>query len=182
MEQFVLTTDGACLGNPGAGGWSYIIRGADGSSRSDSGGAANVSNNQMELTAALEGLRSLIRPSRVLLMSDSMYLLDGMSKWMPNWKRRGWTRKAKRGESGEVKNLNLWKLLDEQAQRHQITYKWVRGHAGHADNEACDKLATAAAFSFLPEREPVNERVIAGDISPWMLTSQPAWTDLLLAP
>jgi len=132
-------TDGACSGNPGRGGWAAILRyGA--SERELSGGAAMTTNNRMEMTAAIEGLAALKRPCRVRLCTDSKYLCDGITRWLPQWKSRGWRTADKK----PVKNLDLWQRLDEAALPHRIEWIWVRGHAGHPENERADALARAA--------------------------------------
>jgi ribonuclease HI len=135
-------TDGACLGNPGPGGWACIVR-CDMETRELSGGAEHTTNNRMELTAVIEGLRTLDHPSQVLLCSDSEYVLKGLSEWMAGWKKRGWRTSQKK----PVLNVELWKTLDELASRHQMKYEWVRGHTGHAENERCDQLAMAEAMN-----------------------------------
>lgn len=137
-----LFTDGACLGNPGPGGWAYILRHpATGKSIEASGGEPHTTNNRMELTAVLQGLRSLKQPSAVKIVGDSEYVLKGLTEWLPGWKKRGW-RKA---DKAPVLNADLWQQLDEQKQIHPITVEWTRGHAGHQENERCDQLAKAAA-------------------------------------
>jgi ribonuclease HI len=139
-----LYCDGACLGNPGPGGWAYLlrIRTSKGiQEKEDSGHQPETTNNRMELTAALRGLAALKRPCTVELVSDSQYLVKGLMDWMKNWKRAGW-RKADRSP---VLNADLWEALDAEATRHQVSAKWVRGHAGHPDNERVDQLAREAA-------------------------------------
>ncbi len=135
-ERVVIYTDGACSGNPGPGGWGAILqfRGAE---RELSGGEPLTTNNRMEMTAALEGLNALKRPCTVDLFTDSQYLMQGMTSWMKNWKQRGW----KTADNKPVKNEDLWRRLDEARSRHQVTWKWVKGHAGHALNERADQLA-----------------------------------------
>ncbi|MEO1717718.1 MAG: ribonuclease HI [Planctomycetota bacterium] len=136
-----LYTDGACSGNPGPGGWGLILRHpASGKEIERSGAEADTTNNRMELTAVIEGLKLLTRPSRVLLVSDSKYVLDGLESWIAGWKRRGWKTAAKK----PVKNEALWRELDELRNRHEVTMRWIRGHAGHAENERADALAVAA--------------------------------------
>jgi ribonuclease HI len=134
-----LFTDGACSGNPGPGGWAYLLRHADsGKEREGSGGEARTTNNRMELTAAIEGLNALTRPSDVHLVSDSQYLIKGLAEWMDGWKAKGW----KRGRQ-EVVNLDLWLALDDLRRRHTIRPMWIRGHNSHPENERCDRLAVA---------------------------------------
>ena len=132
-------TDGACSGNPGPGGWGAVLR-WNGSEKELSGAAAATTNNRMELMAAIEALNALSRPCRVALTTDSHYVKNGITQWLANWKRRGWRTAAKK----PVKNADLWQALDEAASRHEIAWHWVRGHAGHAENERADGLARAA--------------------------------------
>jgi ribonuclease HI len=137
-----LFTDGACSGNPGPGGWGFVLR-VDGVEREGSGGEPRTTNNRMELLGAIEGLRQLDRPSRVRLVSDSQYLVKGLSEWLDGWKRRGWRRKE-----GPVLNVELWQELDRLRAIHQIKAEWVRGHVGHPENERCDRLAVAVIDQF----------------------------------
>ena len=132
-----LFTDGACSGNPGPGGWGYVLR-VHGVESEGSGGESPTTNNRMELLGAIEGLRTLQTPSRVRLVSDSQYLVKGLNEWIDGWKKSGWRRKA-----GPVMNVELWQELDRLRARHHITAQWVRGHVGHAENERCDRLAVA---------------------------------------
>ncbi|MBI3462478.1 MAG: ribonuclease HI [Planctomycetes bacterium] len=135
-----LFTDGACSGNPGPGGWAYILKHQrSGQSKKDAGAEANTTNNRMELTAVIKGLEALRRPTRVRLVTDSEYVAKGMRDWMPKWKARGWRRGSK-----PVKNEDLWRRLDELLSRHQLTYQLVLGHTGHPENEECDRLAVEA--------------------------------------
>jgi ribonuclease HI len=137
----LLFTDGACSGNPGPGGWAFVLKHPmSGSVREDSGGESETTNNRMELTGAIRGMQALTRPSRVELWSDSEYVLKGLREWLPGWKARGWKTAAKK----PVKNVDLWEELDDLVQRHQVTFHWVRGHDGHPENERCDQLAVAA--------------------------------------
>lgn len=136
-----LYTDGACSGNPGPGGWAYLLRHtASGAEREDSGGDRATTNNRMELTAVIEGLGALTRPSSVDLYSDSQYVLKGLSEWMENWKKRGWKTASKK----PVKNIELWQQLDELIRTHDVRFHWVKGHNEHPENERCDRLAVAA--------------------------------------
>ncbi len=136
-----LFTDGACSGNPGPGGWAFILRHpASASEIEDNGGERQTTNNRMELTAAIRGLERLTRPSVVDLYSDSQYVLNGLREWMASWKRRGWKTAAKK----PVKNEDLWRRLDELIAGHEIRFHWVEGHAGHPENERCDAMAVAA--------------------------------------
>jgi ribonuclease HI len=132
-------TDGACRGNPGPGGWAAILR-YRGVEKELSGYEADTTNNRMEMTAAIAGLEALKRPCRVRLYSDSQYLRDGITKWIHGWKQRGWRTADKQ----PVKNVDLWQRLDAAAARHLVTWEWVRGHAGHPENERADALARAA--------------------------------------
>lgn len=136
-----LFTDGACSGNPGPGGWGYVLRHpATGKQREASGGEPDTTNNRMELTAVIEGLKALNKRSRVELTSDSEYVLKGLKEWMAGWKKRGWMTAAKQ----PVKNQDLWMTLDELVQGHVVHFHWIRGHAGHPENERCDQLAVEA--------------------------------------
>jgi ribonuclease HI len=129
-------TDGACSGNPGPGGWGAILIAGD-HCKELWGGMRETTNNQMELTAAIEGLDALKFPSIVDLHTDSTYVRDGITKWIHGWKRNGWKTAAKK----PVKNADLWKKLDEAQKRHEIKWHWVKGHAGHPENERADELA-----------------------------------------
>ncbi len=129
-------TDGACRGNPGPGGWGVLLR-YQGKERELYGGEGQTTNNRMELTAAIMGLEALSRPCRVRLTTDSKYVMDGLTQWLPNWKKRGWMTAAKK----PVKHADLWRRLDEAAARHQVEWAWVRGHTGHPENELADQLA-----------------------------------------
>lgn len=129
-------TDGACRGNPGPGGWGVLMR-YQGKEKELFGGERETTNNRMELTAAIMGLEALSRPCQVRLTTDSKYVMDGLTQWLPNWKRRGWMTAAKK----PVKNADLWRRLDEAAARHQVEWAWVRGHTGHRENELADQLA-----------------------------------------
>ncbi len=136
-----LFTDGACSGNPGPGGWAYVLRHpATGRERQSSGGERQTTNNRMELTAVIRGLEALTKPSVVHLYSDSEYVLNGLSTWLAGWKRKGWKTSAKK----PVKNAELWRRLDELMQTHDLRFHWVRGHAGHEENERVDALAVEA--------------------------------------
>jgi ribonuclease HI len=135
-----IATDGACKGNPGPGGWGAVLRfGA--TEKELSGGEAATTNNRMELIAAVEALAALKRPCRVRLATDSRYLLDGLTKWVPNWQRNGW----RTADRKPVKNADLWQRLIDAAAPHRIEWLWVKGHAGHPDNERADRLASDAA-------------------------------------
>lgn len=133
-------TDGACSGNPGPGGWGAILR-HRGVEKELSGAEPATTNNRMEMIAAIMGLEALKRPCRVRLYSDSQYLCDGITKWIHGWKRRGWRTADKR----PVKNVDLWQRLETAAAAHEVEWVWVRGHAGHPENERADALARAGA-------------------------------------
>jgi ribonuclease HI len=139
MKAVEIFTDGACSGNPGPGGWGAILR-YNGVEKELSGGEAETTNNRMELTAAIEGLNALKSPCRVELYTDSVYVRDGIGKWIHGWKRNGWKTAAKK----PVKNDDLWKALDEARARHDVTWHWIKGHAGHPENERADALAREA--------------------------------------
>jgi ribonuclease HI len=132
-------TDGACSGNPGPGGWGAILRWR-GQEKELSGGEKQTTNNRMELMAAIAALETLKRPAQVRVYTDSIYLRDGITKWLPDWKRRGW----KTADKKPVKNVDLWQRLEAATERHDISWHWVRGHAGHVENERADALARAA--------------------------------------
>jgi len=134
----MIYTDGACQGNPGPGGWGAILRYGR-YERELSGGEKATTNNRMELRAALEALRALSEPCQVTLFTDSEYLKKGITEWLPTWKRRHWRRKG-----GKLANVDLWMKLDEEMARHDVRWRWVRGHAGHMINERVDKLARKA--------------------------------------
>ena len=131
--------DGACSGNPGPGGWGTVLR-SGGHEKELSGFEPETTNNRMELTAAIKGLAALKRPCRVRLTTDSQYLKKGMTEWVADWVRRGW----KNSQRQPVANRDLWEQLLELSSRHEVEWHWVRGHAGHAENERCDTLARAA--------------------------------------
>ena len=136
-----LYTDGACSGNPGIGGWAFILRHPrSGRQIERYAYEENTTNNRMELMAVIRGLETLTRPTRVDLYTDSEYVGKGIRDWMPGWKARGWRRAGNK----PVKNVDLWKRLDQQLQRHQVHYHAVRGHSGHPENERCDELAVQA--------------------------------------
>jgi ribonuclease HI len=134
----VIHTDGGCSGNPGPGGWGAILS-WNGTERELSGGENLTTNNRMELMAAIESLEALKRPMKVALYTDSVYVRDGITRWIHGWKRNGWKTAAK----GAVKNEDLWRRLDAACQRHDVSWHWLKGHAGHPENERCDQLAGA---------------------------------------
>ena len=139
MSEVQAFTDGACSGNPGPGGWGAILR-AGLHEKEISGGEMATTNNRMEITAAIRALESLKRPSDVTLHTDSRYLMDGATLWLPRWKANGW----KTADKKPVKNADLWRELEAAAAPHKIAWRWVEGHSGHAENERADALARAA--------------------------------------
>jgi ribonuclease HI len=139
VSAIEIFTDGACSGNPGPGGWGAILR-TGAHERELSGGEKATTNNRMEMMAVIQGLAALTKPSKVTLYTDSRYVLDGATKWIKNWKKNGW----KTADKKPVKNEDLWRLLEVEAARHEIAWKWVRGHDGHAENERADALARGA--------------------------------------
>lgn len=148
MTQLFAYTDGACSGNPGPGGWGVLLLARDGDTivkeRTLKGGAADTTNNQMELMAAISALETLERPSTLTVVTDSSYVKDGITKWIFGWKKNGWRNSAKK----PVKNVEFWKRLDAAQARHTVTWKWIKGHAGHAENERADELARAGMEPF----------------------------------
>ena len=144
-----LYTDGGCSGNPGPGGWAFLMRHPASSKQLERSGAEReTTNNRMELTAVVEGLSALKRPSAVELFTDSVYVGKGMSEWMPKWKQNGWKRKEGK-KLVDVKNVDLWQQLDELITTHKVKYTRVAGHSGHPENDRCDELAVAAYQKFL---------------------------------
>lgn len=144
-----LFTDGGCSGNPGPGGWAFILRHVKtGKEKECFGAERETTNNRMEMTAVIRGLEALTRPTTIELISDSTYVGKGISEWMPKWKKNGWRRREK-DKWAPVKNEDLWRRLDELLERHRICFHHIRGHAGHAENERCDMLAVAAYQKFL---------------------------------
>jgi ribonuclease HI len=137
-------TDGSCSGNPGPGGWGVLLRYAD-TEEELSGGEPQTTNNRMELMAAIMGLRQLKRSCPVVVVTDSQYVKNGITTWMANWKKNGW----RTGDRKPVKNQDLWQQLDEEVQRHQVTWEWVKGHSGHDENERVDLLAKAGMVNMI---------------------------------
>ena len=140
MSDVQIFTDGACKGNPGPGGWGALLRKGT-TEKEMSGAEADTTNNRMEMTAAIEALSALKRPCSVDLYTDSKYLIDGITKWLPGWQKRGW----KTADKKPVKNEDLWRSLASLNARHTITWHWVKGHSGHPENERVDRLASDAA-------------------------------------
>ncbi|HLK64810.1 MAG TPA: ribonuclease HI [Bryobacteraceae bacterium] len=140
MKKVQLITDGACLGNPGPGGWAAILRYKD-QKKELYGSEPHTTNNRMELRAAIEGLGALTEKCEVEVVTDSEYVKNGITTWISGWKRKGWMTKANK----PVLNQDLWKALDEQVTRHQMSWTWTKGHANHTDNNRCDELASKAA-------------------------------------
>lgn len=148
LPKVQLFTDGACSGNPGPGGWAFILRHpASGKEIERSGGERQTTNNRMELMAVVRGLEELQRPSEVELLTDSVYVGKGLSEWLPKWKANGWRRREGK-RLVEVKNEDLWRELDRLAGRHRVHYTRVAGHSGHPENDRCDELAVAACQRF----------------------------------
>lgn len=148
MPKLYAYTDGACSGNPGPGGWGVLLLAKDGEtvirSRELSGGEANTTNNRMELLAAINALNALEKPSSITVITDSVYVKDGITKWIFGWKSRSWKTATKK----PVKNEDLWKCLDVATQQHSVTWEWIKGHAGHEENEKADKLARTGMEPF----------------------------------
>lgn len=151
MQHVEIFTDGACRGNPGPGGWGVLMR-HDGTEKSFCGGELETTNNRMELTAVIEALTALKRPCNVILSSDSTYVLKGIQEWLPNWKKRNWKTAAKK----PVKNVDLWRQLDDRIQGHQIDWRWVKGHSGHRENELADQLANRGTDEVLSNRRQTD--------------------------
>lgn len=154
MPDLFAFTDGACSGNPGPGGWGVVLQAKDGDAllkeRELCGGAAETTNNRMELTAAIEALETLERESKITLITDSVYVKDGITKWLWGWKKNGWRTAAKK----PVKNADLWQKLDAAQARHQVTWQWVKGHAGQPENERADALARQGMAPFKKTPKP----------------------------
>lgn len=148
MAELFAWTDGACSGNPGPGGWGVLMRALDGDTvvkeRELSGGEPATTNNRMELMAAISALEALSRPTTITITTDSAYVKNGVTGWIHGWKRNGW----KTADRKPVKNADLWQRLDEARNRHQVTWAWIKGHAGHPENERADELARAGMAPF----------------------------------
>ena len=147
MKRVEIFTDGACSGNPGAGGWGAILR-YNNVEKELSGGEENTTNNRMELTAVISALAALKEACNITLYTDSRYVMDGIEKWIAQWKQNGWRTANKKSP---VKNIELWQKLDELQSKHEIRWVWVKGHAGHPENERCDTLARNEAQKFIPQ-------------------------------
>ncbi len=152
MPDLFAYTDGACSGNPGPGGWGVLLRAMDGETvlkeRELKGGEAETTNNRMELLAAISALETLERPSTITIVTDSAYVKNGVTGWIFGWKRNGWKTSNKK----PVKNVDLWQRLDTAQDRHDVTWEWVKGHAGHPENEKADELARAGMAPFKPKK------------------------------
>jgi ribonuclease HI len=152
MTQLFAYTDGACSGNPGPGGWGALLIARDGEAvlkeRELCGGEALTTNNRMELLAAINALEALERPAKITVVTDSVYVMNGVTDWITGWKRNGWKTAAKK----PVKNDDLWRRLDEARARHEVRWEWIKGHAGHPENERADELARAGMKPFKPRK------------------------------
>ncbi|MDD8021801.1 MAG: ribonuclease HI [Paracoccaceae bacterium] len=152
MPELFAWTDGACSGNPGPGGWGVLMRAMDGATvvkeRELSGGEADTTNNRMELLAAINALEVLSRDTALTITTDSAYVKNGVTSWIFGWKKNGW----KTADRKPVKNVDLWQRLDEAQARHKVTWKWIKGHAGHAENERADELARAGMAPYKPAK------------------------------
>jgi ribonuclease HI len=148
MAELFAYTDGACSGNPGPGGWGALLQARQGETvlkeRELNGGEADTTNNRMELLAAIAALETLERPSKITVVTDSAYVKGGITAWLPSWKKNGWKTMSRK----PVKNEDLWQRLDAAAARHDVTWEWVKGHAGHPENERADALARAGMKPF----------------------------------
>ncbi len=152
MPELFAYTDGACSGNPGPGGWGVLMIARENGSvvkeRTLSGGEGQTTNNRMELMAAISALEALTRDSDLIIVTDSAYVKNGITEWMDNWKRKGWRTAG----GPPVKNVDLWQRLDAARQRHRVEWRWIKGHAGHAENERADELARAGMAPFKPAK------------------------------
>ncbi len=152
MAELYAYTDGACSGNPGPGGWGVLLIAKDGDTvikeRDLCGGEPETTNNRMELMAAIMALETLARPSELTIITDSAYVKNGITGWLHGWKRNGWRTASKK----PVKNVDLWQRLDEARDRHHVTWEWIKGHAGHPENERADELARAGMKPFKPRK------------------------------
>ncbi len=153
MSDLYAYTDGACSGNPGPGGWGVLLRAIDddgkiAKQRELKGGEPDTTNNRMELLAAINALESLSRPSTLTVVTDSAYVKNGVTQWIFGWKKNGWKTASRK----PVKNVDLWQRIDEAQSRHTVTWKWIKGHAGHEENERADELARAGMAPFKPKK------------------------------
>ena len=157
MTEFHAWTDGACSGNPGPGGWGVLMRAMDGErivkERELSGGEGETTNNRMELMAAIAALEALSRTTAITITTDSAYVKNGVTEWVHGWKRNGW----KTSTNKPVKNVELWQRLDTLARQHKVDWRWIKGHAGHAENERADELARAGMAPYKPQRAKAAE-------------------------
>ena len=162
MPEFHAWTDGACSGNPGPGGWGVLMRAVEGDAilkeRELSGGEAETTNNRMELMAAIMALEALTRPTKITLTTDSAYVKNGVEGWIHGWKKNGWRTAARK----PVKNIDLWQRLDAAQARHEVTWRWIKGHAGHQENERADELARAGMAPFKPRARAAGRAETAG--------------------
>ncbi|OYX45000.1 MAG: ribonuclease HI [Rhodobacterales bacterium 32-67-9] len=153
MSELFAYTDGACSGNPGPGGWGVLMIAREGDAvvktRELNGGEGETTNNRMELLAAISALEALKRDSAITVVTDSAYVKNGVSQWIHGWKRNGW----KTADRKPVKNVDLWQRLDEARARHRVTWEWIKGHAGHPENERADELARAGMAPFKPKKK-----------------------------
>jgi len=153
MAELFAYTDGACSGNPGPGGWGVLLRAMDGDvvirERELAGGEPETTNNRMELLAAIHALETLDRPTAITVITDSAYVKNGVTGWIFGWKKNGWKTSARK----PVKNVELWQRLDEAQARHDVTWEWVKGHAGHPENERADALARGGMAPFMPQKQ-----------------------------
>lgn len=147
MKQVMIFTDGACRGNPGPGGWGAVLRYGS-TEKTLFGGEPDTTNNRMELMAAIMALEALTQPCQVVLTTDSRYVMDGITQWMANWKKRGWKTASKQ----PVKNADLWRRLDAACSKHTIEWQWVKGHSGHPENEKADALANRGIDELLQKK------------------------------
>jgi ribonuclease HI len=150
-QSVIIYTDGACSGNPGPGGWGVLLRFGE-AEKHLSGYAPLTTNNRMEMLAAIHALETLKRPCRVILTTDSIYVKDGITKWIHNWKKRGWCKADKK----PVKNSDLWKRLDTICKQHDVEWRWVKGHSGHPENETVDQLAQNAVLLGRDGKLPID--------------------------
>ncbi|NEX45947.1 ribonuclease HI [Pseudotabrizicola algicola] len=152
MPQLYAYTDGACSGNPGPGGWGVLMIAREGDAvlkeRELQGGEAETTNNRMELMAAISALEALSRPSELIVVTDSAYVKNGVTTWIHSWKRRGW----KTADNKPVKNVELWQRLEAAQARHRVEWRWIKGHAGHVENERADALARAGMAPYKPAK------------------------------